>query len=64
LAAVEADRSGLASGVNNTARPAGGAVDVAVYGAITDLRGLAIASVVLFTVTALTAMSSGWDAGR
>ncbi|MGY2702808.1 MFS transporter [Nocardioides sp. HB32] len=64
LAAVEPDRSGLASGVNNTARQAGGAVGVAVYGAVTDLRGLAIASAVLFTATALTAMSSGWDAGR
>jgi DHA2 family methylenomycin A resistance protein-like MFS transporter len=34
IAAAPADRSGLASGVNNTARQAGGAVGVAVYGAI------------------------------
>jgi MFS transporter, DHA2 family, methylenomycin A resistance protein len=34
VAAAPADRSGLASGVNNTARQAGGAVGIAVYGAV------------------------------
>jgi DHA2 family methylenomycin A resistance protein-like MFS transporter len=64
LDAVDPTRSGLASGVNNTARQAGGALGVAVYGAVADLRGLAVASAVLFTAMALTTMSSGWDAGR
>jgi DHA2 family methylenomycin A resistance protein-like MFS transporter len=63
LAAVEPERSGLASGVNNTARQAAGAVGVAVYGAVNDLRGLAVASAVLFAVTALVAMNPGLDAG-
>jgi MFS transporter, DHA2 family, methylenomycin A resistance protein len=34
IAATPPDRSGLASGVNNTARQAGGAMGIAVYGAI------------------------------
>ncbi len=34
IAAAPADRSGLASGVNNTARQAGGAVGIAAYGAL------------------------------
>lgn len=34
VAAVPADRAGLASGMNNTARQAGGAFGIAVYGAI------------------------------
>lgn len=33
--AVRADRAGLASGVNNTARQAGGAIGIAIYGATT-----------------------------
>jgi DHA2 family methylenomycin A resistance protein-like MFS transporter len=34
IAATPSDRAGLASGVNNTARRAGGAIGIAVYGAI------------------------------
>ena len=34
IGALPADRSGLASGVNNTARQAGGAMGIAVYGAV------------------------------
>jgi MFS transporter, DHA2 family, methylenomycin A resistance protein len=34
VAAVESDRAGLASGVNNTARQAGGAIGIAAFGAI------------------------------
>jgi MFS transporter, DHA2 family, methylenomycin A resistance protein len=39
IAAAPADRSGLASGVNNTARQAGGAIGIAVYGAIAGAPG-------------------------
>jgi len=34
IAAVVPDRAGLASGVNNTARQAGGAIGIAAYGAV------------------------------
>jgi MFS transporter, DHA2 family, methylenomycin A resistance protein len=34
MGAVEADRAGLASGVNNTARQAGGAIGIAAFGAL------------------------------
>jgi DHA2 family methylenomycin A resistance protein-like MFS transporter len=34
VGAVEGDRAGLASGVNNTARQAGGAIGIAAYGAL------------------------------
>ncbi len=34
VAAAPADRSGLASGVNNTARQAGGAIGIAAFGAV------------------------------
>jgi DHA2 family methylenomycin A resistance protein-like MFS transporter len=34
VAAVPADRAGLASGINNTARQAGGAIGIAAYGAV------------------------------
>lgn len=34
VAAVEPDRAGLASGVNNTARQAGGAIGIAAFGAV------------------------------
>ena len=34
MSAVEPGRAGLASGVNNTARQAGGAIGIAVYGAV------------------------------
>lgn len=65
--AVPPERSGLASGVNNTARQTGTALGVATYGAIagspsaahhfvTALRGLGVAAVVLWLIVmALTA---------
>jgi DHA2 family methylenomycin A resistance protein-like MFS transporter len=34
MGAVESDRAGLASGVNNTARQAGGAIGIAAFGAL------------------------------
>jgi DHA2 family methylenomycin A resistance protein-like MFS transporter len=34
IASVPADRAGLASGINNTARQAGGAIGIAAYGAV------------------------------
>ncbi|HVV20403.1 MAG TPA: MFS transporter [Pseudonocardiaceae bacterium] len=39
IAAAPADRSGLASGVNNTARQAGGAIGIAAYGAVAGEPG-------------------------
>jgi len=39
VAAVPADRTGLASGVNNTARQAGGAIGIAGYGALAGPAG-------------------------
>jgi DHA2 family methylenomycin A resistance protein-like MFS transporter len=53
VGAVPSDRSGLASGINNTARQTGGAIGIAAYGALAGppaqvtsfLRGLHIAGV-------------------
>jgi len=64
MRAVPADRSGLASGITNTARQAGTALGVAVYGAVAGspahaahfvgaLRGLGVAAAVLWIATAL-----------
>jgi MFS transporter, DHA2 family, methylenomycin A resistance protein len=66
IGAVPADRSGLASGVNNTARQAGGAIGIAAYGALAGtpaavtsfMSGLhrgAVATVVVWLVAAVAA---------
>jgi DHA2 family methylenomycin A resistance protein-like MFS transporter len=39
IAAAPPERAGLASGVNNTARQAGGAIGIAAYGAIAGQPG-------------------------
>ena len=64
IASVPADRAGLASGINNTARQTGGAIGIAAYGALAGppaatagfLRGLHVAGVstaVLWVAAAL-----------
>jgi DHA2 family methylenomycin A resistance protein-like MFS transporter len=63
IAAAPDDRSGLASGVNNTARQAGGAIGIAAYGAIagqpeagqfiTGLHVTGLGTAALFVVAAL-----------
>jgi MFS transporter, DHA2 family, methylenomycin A resistance protein len=68
IGAVPPDRSGLASGVNNTARQAGGAVGIAVYGAVAGppddtgdflagLHGTALATAGLFVAAALATVA-------
>ena len=63
VGAVEPGKSGLASGVNNTARQAGGAVGIAVYGAVAgpatrpaafvgSMHALGLATAALFVTTA------------
>ncbi|HTR70626.1 MAG TPA: MFS transporter, partial [Mycobacteriales bacterium] len=63
IRAVPADRSGLASGINNTVRQAGTALGVAIYGAVAAspthsdhfigaLRDLGIAAAVLWVAAA------------
>ena len=67
IASAPADRSGLASGVNNTARQAGGALGIAVYGALAGspaeldhfLGGLHVAALgtcVLYAVAAIASL--------
>ncbi|HEX5089613.1 MAG TPA: MFS transporter [Nocardioides sp.] len=67
VAAAPPDRSGLASGVNNTARQAGGALGIAAYGALagspTDpgrflagLHAAGLATSVLYAVAALACL--------
>jgi DHA2 family methylenomycin A resistance protein-like MFS transporter len=67
VGAVPADRSGLASGVNNTARQAGGAIGIAVYGAVagspdevgsfvSGLHATGLATSVLFIVAAIASI--------
>ena len=61
LTAVPASRSGIASGVLNSVRQAGGALGVAVYGALLDEKGIAgvqlsfFISAVLLTIAAIVA---------
>jgi DHA2 family methylenomycin A resistance protein-like MFS transporter len=63
VSAVPTDRSGLASGVNNTARQAGGAIGIAIYGAVagapddvdrfvTGLHATALTTAALFVLAA------------
>ncbi|MFE8948668.1 MFS transporter [Streptomyces sp. NPDC007856] len=67
IAAVPGDRSGLASAINNTARQAGGAIGIAVAGAIAGRPGsgsqfvhgfhtVALGSALLYVVTAVLAL--------
>ena len=76
IRAVPAERSGLASGINNTARQAGTALGVAVFGAVAGspgnpghfiaaLHGLGIGSAVLWlAVVGLTARQGGAETAR
>jgi DHA2 family methylenomycin A resistance protein-like MFS transporter len=75
IAAVPADRSGLASGINNTARQAGGAVGIAAYGALAGppsatsafLRGLHVAgaaTAALWVVAAVATAAFVTDRAR
>lgn len=75
VAAVPTDRSGLASGINNTARQAGGAVGIAAYGALAGppsatsafLRGLhvaAVATAALWLVAAVATAAFVTDRAR
>lgn len=68
IAAAPPDRSGLASGVNNTARQAGGAIGIAAYGAIAGqpdraddfLSGLHVSALIsagLFVLAAAAAVA-------
>jgi DHA2 family methylenomycin A resistance protein-like MFS transporter len=67
IASVPRDRSGLASGVNNTARQAGGAFGIASYGAIAGqpgrpghfLNGLHVTGLVSASLFALAAVLTG-----
>jgi MFS transporter, DHA2 family, methylenomycin A resistance protein len=77
LAAVGPGRPGLASGINNTARQAGGAVGIAAYGAVAGspsagsgfvtglhLLGLATAGLFLAAAVATAALVPGRDRGH
>jgi MFS transporter, DHA2 family, methylenomycin A resistance protein len=67
IAAIPASQSGLASGVNNTARQAGGAIGIAVYGAvagqpsdshfISGLHVTGLSTAALFTLAALATVA-------
>jgi len=54
VAAVDPGRAGLASGVNNTARQAGGAIGIAAYGAIAGTAALPVHFVRGMRITGLT----------
>jgi DHA2 family methylenomycin A resistance protein-like MFS transporter len=69
VASVDAGRAGLASGVNNTARQACGAVGIAVYGAVagspaharaftTALQHLGLATAALFGAAAVATLAA------
>ncbi len=68
IAAVPSDRAGLASGINNTARQAGGAIGIAIAGAIAGapedqhgflagFRAVAIAAAVLYALAAVCGLA-------
>jgi MFS transporter, DHA2 family, methylenomycin A resistance protein len=67
VSAVPSDRAGLASGMNNTARQAGGAIGIAVFGAVagspddagqfvTGLHATGLATTVLFVLAAVASI--------
>ncbi|MHB1536631.1 MAG: hypothetical protein ACYC1D_18870 [Acidimicrobiales bacterium] len=62
--AVPAGPAGLASGVNNTARQAAGAMAIAVHGAIAAVPPTRPRSPASATLTAPAAASSGWPPSR
>jgi DHA2 family methylenomycin A resistance protein-like MFS transporter len=68
VAALEPERAGLASGMNNTARQAGGAVGIAVFGAVagsaarpagfvTGLQALGLATAGLYVAAAVLTLA-------
>jgi DHA2 family methylenomycin A resistance protein-like MFS transporter len=66
IAAVPADRAGLASGINNTARQTGGAIGIAAYGALAGppaatagfVRGLHVAGISTAVLWAAAAVAT------
>jgi DHA2 family methylenomycin A resistance protein-like MFS transporter len=67
VGAVEADRAGLASAVNNTARQAGGAIGIAAFGALAGdaarpgfVPGFHAAALVAAGLYALAAIAAAW----
>jgi MFS transporter, DHA2 family, methylenomycin A resistance protein len=64
VAAVEPDRGGLASGVNNTARQAGGAIGIAAFGALAGpvanrsgfVAGIHLAAIITATLYLVSAV--------
>jgi len=75
IRAVPAERSGLASGINNTARQAGTALGVAIYGAVAGspahaehfisvLRALGMAAAVLWLAVGVLTMVGIETRGR
>jgi hypothetical protein len=67
VASVEPERAGLASGINNTARQAGGAFGIAIFGAIAGsaanagafASGMRVAGVIAAGLFAFTAAAVG-----
>jgi MFS transporter, DHA2 family, methylenomycin A resistance protein len=59
VSAAPADRAGLASAANNTARQAGGAIGIAAYGALAGDSGAAGLHLVAATTAALFVLTAG-----